>query len=392
MVETTKAPLGINDDNYSAIDKESDQGELTLHVGNTNWLTDYLASLQSTYSSTPKNIMYLWKVLPNTQGNALNCAYAYAYYSLLGNDSISTFIVSFSELEASGGGNISNDLSHVFKNIDTHLGFETTNNYLTYFGETNWFDIIQSMYSGDFSLRTVYTSDILNTPPSEVIGEFTYYNFSDTSITPLWSTIANCTGMSSGYTTAGKKALKIQIDGNNSNGFSEALMLNEIPENMKYTPYISFGFGVDGQNIPPHSMFEVRLKFGTDGKSVNIVHSIQGNTDEIIYLDMTDYIVNNTVDYIRISIRCLTDNSSSYNFCLYDMKGYSTIYSSSELESLIDAERKKNQDSDMNTDTSVNNLTYMWAIIGITIAVTVLGVALYLTLKKNDEAEHEDIE
>lgn len=387
MIETTKAPLGINNDNYHTIDKENNIGDISIHAGNTKWLTDYLKSLNKTFSSAPQNVMFLWKVQPNIQGNALNCAYSYSYYTLLGNNSISTFIVSFSELESIGYSDISNDINHVFKNIDTHLGFETTNNYLNYFGETNWFDVIQNMYSGDFSIRTVYNADILNKLPDETLGNFTYYIFSDPDINSMWSIISNCSSISSGYTTNGEKALKIQIEKTSDGSFSEALMLNEFPENMKHTPYISFRLGIDGQDIPDNSMFEIRLKIGTDGRSINMIHSLQGNTDETFYLDMTDYVVNSTADYIRISIRCLTDDLSSYNLCLYDMKGYSTIYTSSELEELIETEREKIQGTVDDEQASTNKLTFMWAIIGITTAIAILGVALFLSLKKSDEKE-----
>ena len=392
MIETTKSPLGINDDSYSNIDKEINIGDLSLHVGNVKWITNYLDSIKNRYSSVPENIMFLWRVQPNISGNALGCAYSYSYYSLLGNKRVSTFIVSFADLEAEGKNSISKDINHLFKNIDTHLGFENTNNFLSYFGEENWFDIIPNMYSGDFSIRTVYNAEILRSLPSDILGTFTYYNFSDPAISPLWSTISNCTAISSGYTTSVERALKIQIAANPSGDFSEALMLNEFPENMKYTPYISMRLGVDGQDIPDNSMFEIRIKLGTDGRSSNVVHTLQGNSDSTFYLDMTDYVVNNTTDYIRISIRCLTDDLSSYNLCLYDMKGHSAVFTSTELETLIAEEREKIQGESTDEANSADNLTFMWAIIAITFATAVFGVALFLTLKKNDEARNDSKE
>lgn len=392
MIETTKSPLGINNDNYHTIDKENNIGDAYIHAGNTKWLTNYLNTLNKTFSSVPNNVMFLWKVQADLEGNALNCAYSYSYYTLLGNQSISSFIVSFSDLESIGSNNISNDINHVFKNIDTHLGFETTNNYLPYFGVTNWFDVIPKMYSGDFSLRTIYNTDVLNKLPSEPLGSFTYYIFSDPDIHSMWNIISNCSSISSGYTTTGEKSLKIQIDDHSDGSFSEALMLNEFPENMKHTPYISFRLGIDGQDIPDSSMFEIRLKIGTDGRSINTIHSLQGNTDETLYLDMTDYVVNNTSDYIRISVRCLTDDLPSYNLCLYDMTGYSSIYTSPELEELIGAEREKIQGTTDDEQASSNSLTFMWAIIGITTAIAILGVALFLSLKKSDEKERDEKE
>ena len=389
MIETSSTALGITDKNFENISLDTPAGDTSLHVDNISILSSYLETLDDAYGNAPSNIMYLWSVPEGISGNALTTAYSYSYYTLLGNDAVSSFIVSFSSHNTEKESALVKDIGHIFKYIDTHLGFEYTKNSLVYFGAENWSDVVTNMYTKDFALRTIYEYEASHNSPNDIVGSFIYYDFSESSDQKLWNISENCQYISSGYTAKGDKALKINISPVDQNGYSDAIMINKYPENMIYTPHLSFKLGIDGEKVTDDMIFEVQIKFGTSNCSTTLKGMLSGNSESVFFVSASDFVTNNLTDYIRISVRCITNDVENFNLWVHNVTGYSESYSSPELEALINAERMDVRDLN-EEETENNNNRFILGIVLFSVIIVTVGAALFAVFKKHDDGNENE--
>ena len=100
--------------------------------------------------------------------------------------------------------------------------------------------------------------------------------------------------------------------------------------------------------------------------------------------DISKFVKANEVSSIRISVRNLDGSASECSFWLYDVRGHSNVYSSSQLRDLIIKEREKvrNPDEERKEDQLIANIAIAVAVI---VAAGVLGMGLFAVLRRDDK-------
>ena len=377
LLETQNVPFGITNDSLSnGIDTENAADE--LWAGNHQAFSAFLGETAQKYSSTPNSFIYLWIPPADLKGNALCSAYAYSYYALLGEATVSAFVTEFSD--KSGNSNNLFDLSYVLKHIDTVNSFSATKDLLAFFGKANWSEIkgITAEASGKKFLYSVSPSFSL---PEGIKGKFLYCGFNDSLFTDGWYRGVGCELIKIDYGKEENKALKADMSFASSQR-GELIYDYEYHENMAYTPYLSFSFKVE--DTSEDSLYEIKLLCENPQTRIESSAVINGNEERTVILDLSNIAAFGTVGNIRISVRSLNSDVERCSLWLYEINGYSTKYTDEELNTLISNERNKikNDSSVAEEIFSMRNIIFAVAIVLIS-ALLLIGVLLGIRKEHN---------
>ena len=362
----------------------------TIGVENMEIYSEYLSRLSDRFAHAPNHFMLVWEVPHDCGGNVLASAYAYSFYRLLSEEKLSAFIVSFSESEKIGRTSVF-DIEKIIRYIDTEKSFAVTDNLLTYFHAERWQDILSVPALSDWSIRHFERADPFDLTSLAIKGSFSYAEFPKGNISG-WYAGAFCGEIKSDYSKDGQRILRASLQTKNTVEHADVLHLYEYTENYAYTPYLSFDLCVfDGGNTTDR-LCEVIVTLGNEQRTVVAEYIVSVNQRTCVNLDIGSYVTDGTVDYIKIGTRMLSAEPSSYTMALYDVVGYSTVYSSDELNTLIEEERARirNQEDPSEDGSGVGSLT--WIIFGVLLAVSAVGGGLFLFFKKSEEKPRDDTE
>ena len=109
-----------------------------------------------------------------------------------------------------------------------------------------------------------------------------------------------------------------------------------------------------------------------------------GNSGRII-LDIGEFSEENKAQYLKISVRALTDGSESVSVWLGSVKGYSTEYDDAGLARVIELERSRVQDDSNESDERGFGATALTIII-VTVVIIIIGVGMFILFKKEDDS------
>ncbi len=384
MIESKRVPFDISDQTLSTfMDGEYTVSEKLLCAENLEVYSSYLNGLP--YESAPDHFIYLWSVPDNLSGNALACAYAYTYYTLLNQKMISSFTVSFAAMEKKES-DVFLDLENILRYIDTADSLKVTENLLPYFHAEAWSDAVRNFSTNNLSQRLIYHLYSQNLAEKAWTGAFSYFDFS-LGNTEEWFLGSYGKDLRTDYAEEDLRALCALSTSPRNGEYSDLLCLYEYPENLIYTPFVKFTVAFSDTSAQDTNLYELVISMGNDQALLTSSYIIPANEKTQIILDLSNYNTANMVNYIKLSTRSVTGDSEEYTLRLYEITGYSTVYSSEDLAGLIEAERLKirNQLAESEQDEEKQGL--IWMIFGILFAVTAIVAGLYMGLRKETEPE-----
>ncbi len=386
-LESSHIPLSISNDTLDdGINLSAEYDGKDITEQNVSVFSDFLASLDRKYSSSPSNFIYVWNVDAALGGNALSCAYTYLYYKLFAEAKLSAFVVSFEDNIGATDG-----LINIIKYIDTYHGIQRTFPLLSFFRKNSWEDIIHGFDSFDFVTRKHNKIEILPSIPSSTVGEFLYFDFSDSSTYNSWFAGRGIGSISIDYHKVLGRSLCATINTDSLGQTEYAYLFNsyEYPENFMYTPYLTIALAIE-DNDGISDIFEVEVAFENSGnvyEASSIVH-----TGEATYLhfDVSAFSSNHIAENIRVSLRPMSNTSGEYKLFISSIKGESAELGDDELKMRIEKERLRIRNSLVDEDKKLNSQTTFLIVVVVVLAAVILSVMLFFFLRREDNDIQND--
>ena len=385
FVEAYTTPLDLTTDSLNGIiDTSVNVSDEKFYIGNQKQLSTFFTDLSGKYKSASPYYNVIWIPDKNLTTSLLNVSYAYAFYSLLLEKNVTGFIVDFSQFEAKK--QIFEELSYIFKNIDTNQSYAVTNNILQYFGKEKWEDVFNVSNITLLTGKDSYQSEVLATLPENIKGEFYYFNFANEVLAQNWYTGVGCTDVKIDYSSYGKKALHSDFSFANKD-FCDLIYKYTYAENVSYTPYLKINLEILSEKTSP--LYEIKFAFQNDDAIFETKTIVKGNEQTAVILDISQAKNLSTLNTMKISVRSLDDSVNTCSLWVYDITGHSEENTTENLNTLIQKERdkiKKEQNEQINPQQKKTAVL----VISIIAASTILGLILVLLLQRNGKSKRTE--
>ena len=385
LMDTSETPLGITNDNLrDGINVNYANPDGLFYAGAQKEFSTYLSDIDEEYRSCPKKYIFVWSPPKNVSGNALAAAYAYSYYTLLADSTVSFFALDLTESKE----RLIEDVSYIMKYIDTSEGLEVTKNLTKFFGRSSWSEIVSASVIAAYGVRYIYDSSAEINSERKFAGSFAYFDFLNSNLIERWYQGEGCTNLKIDYRGDSEKSLRADLALDGTYRSSEILYIYSYPENMIYTPYMRLRFHLS--DACENSLYEVKFTFGSGESRAEASAVVNGNQETEVVIDISQYVVKNITESIRISVRSLDGASSECSLWLYDICGMSNIYTSEQLDNLISLERDKirNPEEEAEGRELFGRVAIALAIVIVTGAI---GFGLFASFRREDKsADRED--
>jgi hypothetical protein len=276
-------------------------------------------------------------------------------------------------------------VEHIVRYIDTDLSEDHVGHLKSYFAKGSWSEII----GADVKVNAKYTlieQEMTTTKKDGIIGEFAYIDFSNSAVINYIHKGSNTEYIRYEYDGTDKRTMKIastQLGVGESFG---CVGLYEYSEGYAYTPLMSLKLRVDGGT--PGALYEITVVFGSGRDRIVANGVVTDNEISTMYFDASKYSSAYMADNIRISVRALTDGAKECVLWLYDLSGYSEVYTSEELKTLVEEQRRKIRNPD-GEEGDVWNSKMIITVIGVALAVIAVGTGLLVAFKREDNKNKE---
>lgn len=382
FVEANTTPLEITNDNIdSGINPDIELSKDKFYIGRDTALSDYITTLSQEYKSLSKYYSISWTPDSKLKGNALCAAYTYAFYSLLSDNNVINFTVDLSFL--SNGNEVLSDLSYILKHIDTNNSFEATKNLLPLFNAKNWSDILKTSFP-TLNSQNYYTNDVLYELPKHITGEFCYFDFSQAFLAESWIKGIGCNNIKIDYSDTDERAFRSDFSLNKNSG--EIIYIYEYPENISHTPYLKIKFEIKSEEKSP--VYELRSIFNTSSTLLETKTIVKGNELNEIIIDILDIPGFSSLESVKFVIRSLDNTVDECSMWIYDVVGYSTVYSNEELQEFVEENRDKSK-HETQEKTPIEKLKKFIFIFIIILITAFFGFALVFILQGNHRRKKE---
>ena len=382
FVETDATPLEITNENIdSGINSNIELSKDKFYIGRDHSLSDYITTLSQKYKSLSKYYSISWAPNDKLKGNALCVAYTYAFYSLLSDDNVINFTVDLSSLPNES--EILNDLSYILKHIDTNNSFEATKNLLPFFNAKNWSDVFKTPFPS-LKSKNYYTNDVLYELPKRITGEFCYFDFSQAFLADSWIKGIGCANIKIDYSDTDERAFRSDFSLNKNSG--EIIYIYEYPENISHTPYLKIKFEITSEEKSP--VYELRSIFSTSSTLLETKTIVNGNELNEIIIDISDIPGFSSLESVKFIIRSLDNTVDNCSMWIYDVVGYSTVYSNEELQEFIEENRDKSK-QETQEKTPIEKIKKFIFIFIIILITAFFGFALVFILQGNHRRKKE---
>ena len=384
VLDVTATPLGITNVSASeGIDLKYVDPEGRISAGVQQSFSSYLYGLDAKYISCPDKYIFSWSPEKQLRGNSLAAAYVYSYYALLGDNRVSCFAID--TVGRNANQNLS-DLGYLIKHIDTKDTANVTKSLASLFGISDFSEIFRASVIAECGVKQYYTADPMQTIQGSSRGSFLYFDFSQSNLIENWYAGVGCRNIKIDYRDNAKKSLLADLVLSGSMKSSELLYIYEYPENMIYTPKLQMRFHVS--DTSESSLYEVRFTLENALGRYESSAIVEGDTPTDISLDISKFVKSNEISSIRVSVRNLDGSASECSFWLYDVRGHSDVYSSSQLRDLIIKERDKIRNPDETGADSqlIANLAMAVAII---VAAGLIGMGAFIAFRRDDRSADE---
>jgi len=389
MLETSLTPLEItNQSILNGIDITAGADSLRVASHNISVLTKYIKKLEDIYSSAPSSVIYYWNVDGDLSGNALACAYTYAYYKLFSENRVDGFVISFDATQE--GENSLPDLLNVFKYIDTARGRADTANLLTYFGVDDWQKIIPSYSGNTIGVREHVTAKHIDILPDSVSGEYYYFDYSQATGTSPWHAGVGAKTLSINYGSSVGRALRAEFETTENSEYSYLLWSDAYPDSYKFTPYLAFNFSVEGDGGKEAGLFEVKFEIGNGSDVIECVTAVMANEESTVIFDTSAFTDKHLTDYIIIAVRPISDKNTEYSLYLSSVVGYSPEFDSEELGEAIKEVRTEIRSKGTDVEGLGADDNSVSLLISVVVVALILGVMLFFFLRHDDGEEDDE--
>lgn len=387
LIDVTETPMNITElGSKDTVDLSFENPDGLFYAGAHQNFSEYILTLRNEYRSAPNGYMFIWSPETSLRGNSLTAAYIYSYYALLMDSSVSAFVVDLSGEDANPN---SQDILHIMKYVDTYEGLTLTNSLLAIFGKESWADVFGVSEVPSTVQKHCYSAARVE-DKSMFMGEFTYFDFSQSSIIENWYQGSRCMSVKVDYTDAMKKVLRADFDTSGIYNAGELLYISEYSENMIHTPYLKLRFHINGAS--DSALYEIKLVVGNGENSIESACIAKSKEVTEMFTDISKYVEMNMVDYIRISVRCIDGTDGAYSLCLYDLCGLSATYDSDELDTLISSERDKIRHQE-NEEEDIQHWAQIAIAIGVILIMGAIGAGLFISFRRDDtRGENKDFE
>ena len=386
-LESSCVPLSISNDTLvDTINLSAKYDGKQITEQNMSVFSDFLSSLDDKYSSAPSNFIYVWNVDSALSGNALSCAYTYLYYKLFAQEKLSAFVVSFEDNPSA-----TDDLVNIMKYIDTYRGVELTFPLLTFFRKNNWEEVVSGFNSFDLATRKHNKIEILESIPEKTVGEFLYFDFSDSSTYNSWFAGRGIGSVSIDYHKELGRSLCAEINTDILGQTEYAYLFNsyEYPENFMYTPYLTIALAIE-DNDGISDIFEVEVAFENSGNIYEASRIVHTGEATYLHFDVSAFSSNHIAENIRVSVRPMSNTAGDYKLFISSIKGSSTDFNDDELKMKIEKERLRIRNSLVDEDKKLNSQTTFLIIIVVVLAAVILSVMLFFFLRREDSDIEND--
>ncbi len=381
MLQSSYVPFGISNANISNGVNVSAVDNSVISGANIETFTDYLDGLSERYASAPTNVIYMWEQPSELRGNALCCAYAYNFYKLYTVAAVSAFVISVDQASMAAYGGVAD----LVRYIDAKDKAEYAKSFAEYFGKSSWKQVI-----GDgVSIKAPYTlieKEMTSNKKDGFIGEFAYIDFSNSSVINYMHKGSNTEYIRYEYDGVEKRTMKIASSALDVGESFGCVGIYEYSEGYAYTPTMSLRLRVDGE--ADGALYEVSLVFGNGKDRIVAKGIVADNENAILYFDAYDFSSAFMADNLRITVRCLTDSTQECVLWLYDLSGYSEEYTSEQLSTLIEEQRRKIRNPDGDDDEGWNSGMII-TIVGVALAIIAVGIGLFMVFRSNDTKKKE---
>ena len=389
MIESDALPYNLSEQTLKDGELGLDASERIV-ADNASRYSEYLDSLRVKFDNAPHSYIFVFNAPCDISYNLLSCAYSYSYFKLMSDKNLSSFIVSFEKAEAAGDYSGLAALSPLIREIDTAESFNVTKPQLNLLGAETWYEIISDMYSGNYDLKKVLEFRTLSKLPSNILGSYSYYDFSYQTDLSSWFKGSHCDSLKIDYGEIGGRNLEAHFSNsfNSPSEYSEIYCAYEYHENFDFTPYMAVRFSIENDTQNDHTLYEVKVSFGSKNHTAETSTVCLPYEEVEMLLDFTAFNEATVAEYIVVSVRCLSGNESGYSLYLSSIDGYSDKYLSNELSSLIAEERLRIRNM-LGTDSSSSEsqTSVLFVVTGVVIvaAVTALGIFMCLRREELDE-------
>ena len=384
MIEYTDTPVfEIVEEEQSAESRKTGANR-KLEMGKMGVYSAYLSKLSRRFSCAPTHFIAQWTVDIGCEDNAFSAAYSYGFYSMIANDFVSAFVVSDRKNPT-----VISDHSELLSFIDTSEGWGISSRYLSTVGISSWQELMGTLKPYDTVLRNTYRAQAVSLS-KPFYGTFKYAEFSD-GTTGEWVGGSSCIDVKVDYNSEGERALYAAMDLRELTGYSEVLYLPEYPENMVHTQVLSFDMLIDEGNGKNGTVYEIIISMGNGSDTIVSEQLVKAGERTEIRLSVGEFVKNNVTKYIRIGIRALSSDVERATLGLYGISGFSEIYSDQELSELVEEERRKIRDIYTGDSSNSSDGHLSWIIFGVILAVTTVGVGVFIGSRKDDASPNQEI-
>ena len=389
MIETEEIPYNISDDTLKNGGFKAEASDV-LNADSIWHYSSYIASLKSKYKNVPHSYIFVWDVPFNVSYNVLSCTYAYSYFKLMADSRLSSFVVSFEDIEGNEDKSSFSMLSKLLREIDTSESFSVTAPQLELFGAESWYEVISNMYGGNFNLKKIMKFPELRELPSDILGSYAYFDFSYQTDISSWFKGAHCDSLKIDYNDVSGRSLEAHFknDITSPSEFAELYCAYEYHENFAYTPYMAMSFSLENDSNDKSSLYEVKVSLGSKANIAETSVVCAPYEEVNLLLDFTEFNQTSMAEYIVISVRELSGRSEGYSICFASMDGYSETYLSDELSNLISEERLRIRNMlEDDSDSSEKRVSTALIITGAVIIIAVIALGIFICFKRDDEDE-----
>ena len=374
LIESNALPFEFDSTLTLVVPKEEPN---RLTANNIAVYYEHIRKLKCKYKNVSTNFMYIWEAPYELSGSKLELSYAYLYYKLVNQAGLLSFVISFDQNR-----NFS-DAKSTIKYIDETSSLDVTSQALKAEGFASWNELIDGLTPESFVTHKRFTGSSVNVSIMNSTGIFDYFAFSEKSSIQNWHRGIYCSEITWENHEKLGSAMKVNISSPLLNSeFGEIYYIYDQPENLIYTPYLSFE--VAAENIADkNAIYELKISLISDNDYIETSYSVHGDEITQVAFDLNNYNINNTIKGIKISIRRIAGSENNFSLWIKNIRGYSNEKSSEELENLIYEERMKlmNQVQGEDADDSSGTIK-LGFVFGVLFAIIGVGIGLFMSFRR----------
>lgn len=312
----------------SPLSSSEEYSGAAVYVGadNIEILANYFDRLENSGLPAPGGAMFYWRPEGDVNISSLASGYVSGYYSVAKSPFVSAFILAPDEMTISDAD--WDVFISVLRYIDTDKYSSAASILAQAIGSNAW-RIIMALDDNDPDAyrarqRSIVTGSVVQKPSADFTGSYTYFNFSSVYDTRGWLTYDGCKSLVSA-SRAGGRVLRASFGGGVGGILYSSL---SFPLDFSPAPVIRFDITlVSGSDADTN----ITIEFMSEGGFYITEAMLTAGVENAVYIDLTEYKEKDKIYAISI----YSDFTAGDEIYISKITGYSSQYTSDELESMI---------------------------------------------------------